>query len=167
MLCVFTLLVIYIMFGNTSLYVPFGLVCLLFSLQNILVDVYSSPQQIGNHRRADDSWCHTALGSMRDCDWISEVLICMDVANAIMSIRIWNQTANWVHHNPKKIFSVCFSNRWRRESTAIFAAAVNQIALTGTITHLHLWRQQPGSRAKKEWGWGSEPEWIVFHSQKG
>lgn len=68
-----------------------------------------------------------------------------------------------------KIFHTCFPNRWRRESTAIFAGVVNQIALTGTITHLHLWWQQPGRRAKKGWVWvncGRGPEWIVFHSQK-
>lgn len=46
---------------------------------------------------------------------------------------------------------------------------MNQIALTGTITHLHLWWQQPGRRAKERWfcvSWGSGSESRVFHSQK-
>lgn len=74
MLCVFTLLVVYIMFENTSLYAPFGLVCLLwFSPWNILVDMYSSPQQVGNRRTATDSGCYITLrekdpSSKKDCD---------------------------------------------------------------------------------------------------
>lgn len=46
---------------------------------------------------------------------------------------------------------------------------MNQIALTGTITHLYLWRQQPGRRAKKGWVWviwGRGPEHIGGFSQK-
>lgn len=68
-----------------------------------------------------------------------------------------------------KIFNICFPTRWKRESTAIFAGVVNQIALTGTITHLHLWWQQPGRRAKEGWfcvSWGSGSESTVFNSQK-
>ena len=47
--------------------------------------------------------------------------------------------------------------------------SVKQIALTGTITHLHLWWQQPGRRANTGCvcvNWEGGPEWIVFHSQE-
>lgn len=45
---------------------------------------------------------------------------------------------------------------------------VNQIALTGTITHLHLWWQQPGRRAKEGWfcvSWGSGSESTILCSK--
>lgn len=82
---VFTLLFVYITFENTSFYAPTGLVCLLLSLWHALVDVYSSPQQVGNHRRATDCWCHVALKAARRTVTISEVLTCIDVADTIKS----------------------------------------------------------------------------------
>lgn len=68
-----------------------------------------------------------------------------------------------------KILRVCFLNRWRRVWTAVFAGVVNQIALTGTIIHLHLWPQQTGRRTRKGWvqmNLGNRPQWIFFCSQR-